>query len=325
MASKSKKTAASNRRQLSLLTLPDVCHDKILSFLTFDEVANLRQSCKYFNQICQKRLNKGFLDVEKYHMQCLKKVKSQLPRRESERRNHPLSRHSDILTAVETRLSLLNMTFMKYIENSICCFIPGKVIDEVYRILRYIETTSSPSRTHEILQELRDISSMAMEHFDEKIVPTFKGHGIQYLKCGSTTISFLPSQIKMKHTLDDVEAAKETMTAVAKRQLKPIQAKMSSLLVKMADVQKVMLEQNNKIEELNRRCLEYDQKLADVQDVISHGPEQVHKCQDEVQPGPSNSKATTRKKEKVPARTTRAVKRKAEESSTPSKRNRSQL
>lgn len=26
-------------------------------------------------------------------------------------------------------------------------------------------------RTHDLLQELRDISSMAMEHFDEKIAP----------------------------------------------------------------------------------------------------------------------------------------------------------
>lgn len=48
-------------------------------------------------------------------------------RRESERRNHSLARHADILAAVETRLSLLNMTFMKYVDSSLCCFIPGKV------------------------------------------------------------------------------------------------------------------------------------------------------------------------------------------------------
>lgn len=48
-------------------------------------------------------------------------------RRESERRNHSLARHADILAAVETRLSLLNMTFMKYVDSNLCCFIPGKV------------------------------------------------------------------------------------------------------------------------------------------------------------------------------------------------------
>lgn len=31
-----------------------------------------------------------------------------------------------------------------------------------------------PLRTHEILQELRDISSMAIDHFEEKIAPTLK-------------------------------------------------------------------------------------------------------------------------------------------------------
>ena len=73
-------------------------------------------------------LNNGFDKVNKFHSHCQKHVKSQLPRRESERRNHPLARHSDILGAVETRLSLLSMTFMKYVDMDSCCFIPGKVI-----------------------------------------------------------------------------------------------------------------------------------------------------------------------------------------------------
>ncbi len=53
-------------------------------------------------------------------------------RRESERRNHSLARHADILAAVETRLSLLNMTFMKYVDSNLCCFIPGKVHVHVF-------------------------------------------------------------------------------------------------------------------------------------------------------------------------------------------------
>jgi hypothetical protein len=65
--------------------------------------------------------------VEKHHGHCLKAVKSQLPRRESERRSHPLARHCDILTAIETRLSILAMTFTKYIDAGLSCFIPGKV------------------------------------------------------------------------------------------------------------------------------------------------------------------------------------------------------
>lgn len=55
-------------------------------------------------------------------------------RRESERRNHSLARHADILAAVETRLSLLNMTFMKYVDSNLCCFIPGKVSALVHSV-----------------------------------------------------------------------------------------------------------------------------------------------------------------------------------------------
>jgi F-box protein 28 len=54
------------------------------------------------------------------------------------------------------------------------------VIDECYKILRMLQDSTNTSgevrnlRAHEILQELRDISSMAIEHFDEKIVPDIK-------------------------------------------------------------------------------------------------------------------------------------------------------
>lgn len=41
-------------------------------------------------------------------------------------------------------------------------------------MLRTIQADENPPRAYEILQELRDISSMAMEYFDEKIVPGFK-------------------------------------------------------------------------------------------------------------------------------------------------------
>lgn len=48
------------------------------------------------------------------------------------------------------------------------------MLDEIDRILSVVENTLPPPRTHEVLQELRDISSMAMEHFDEVILPKLK-------------------------------------------------------------------------------------------------------------------------------------------------------
>lgn len=48
------------------------------------------------------------------------------------------------------------------------------MIDEIYRVLRFINNNPSPPRVHELLQELRDISSMAMEYFEEKVAPNLK-------------------------------------------------------------------------------------------------------------------------------------------------------
>lgn len=86
------------------------------------------QVCRLFNKHCQQRLNKGFAKIDKFHTQIQKEVKNKLPRRESERRNHQLARHVDILSAIETRLSLLGMSYTKYMETGLCCFIPGKVL-----------------------------------------------------------------------------------------------------------------------------------------------------------------------------------------------------
>ena len=184
-----------------MLELPDTAFELVLRFLSFEAVAKLRRVSRRFNCTGKHLLNKGFKNAEKYHMKCLKvaprvskagltvdfqDVKALLPRRESERRNHKLSRHCDILTAIETRLSLLNMTFMKYVDLDLCCFIPGKVIDEIYSVLRSLQTEEQPPRAYEILQELRDISSMSMEFFEETIVPG--------LPCPASPLkSFLPA------------------------------------------------------------------------------------------------------------------------------------
>ncbi|KAH8408338.1 hypothetical protein KR215_002904 [Drosophila sulfurigaster] len=159
---------------MNILDLPDTVLMDILELLTYDEVARKREICARFNYICQQVLNTGFNKVVQEHAKNFKRIKSLLPRRESERRNHMLARHSDILTSIETRISMLTMTYSKFIDLNICCFIPGRVLDEINSILKLLASTTKPLRPHEVLQELRDISSMAIEHFDEKIAVNFK-------------------------------------------------------------------------------------------------------------------------------------------------------
>ena len=133
--------------------LPDCALGHVLGFLSYDQVSKMRLINRRMNRICGSHLTRGFKLVEKYHSKCLKEIKSKLPRRESERKSHPLSRHCDILTAVETRLSLLSMTFLKFVDAEMCCFIPGKVIDEIYSVLKQVKNEKEiPPRPYEILQ-----------------------------------------------------------------------------------------------------------------------------------------------------------------------------
>ncbi|KAI7805926.1 F-box only protein 28 [Triplophysa rosa] len=282
----------------ALLSLPIVAIDTILNFLSYDEISLLRPVCKRMDMICQRMLNQGFLKVERYHSLCQRQVKAQLPRRESERRNHSLARHADILAAVETRLSLLNMTFMKYVDSNLCCFIPGKVIDEIYRVLRYVNSTRAPQRAHEVLQELRDISSMAMEYFDEKIVPILKkrlpGADLSGRLIGSapvagpstslTTMSLLakntPSRSEMTKVQQQVKVNGASMVAL-RREMQEMRIKQLEQQKQLQDQEQKLLEQSQVIGEQSARLAELEHKLRELMDSTaaaastsaSNGPE----------------------------------------------------
>ncbi|UYV69050.1 FBXO28 [Cordylochernes scorpioides] len=251
--------------------------------------------CRALDAACQRTLNLGFLRAERAHATCLRSVKSRLPRRESERKYHHLARHCEILTAMETRLSLLAMTFMKYIDMNLCCFIPGKhdvthnmtglsslqpelwqVIDEIYRVLKVVQGSETPPRAHEILQELRDISSMAMEHFDEHIVPRLKLHLGSKSLCQTTTASSTGNS-----------ETRPPMASTSPSLLSPVhlmQAKMCSgavglfFLRQLAEYAARLTEQEGKVADLTRKLFESERRFSEVLQAITpnkrpHSPE----------------------------------------------------
>ncbi|GJQ84240.1 Mcm10 [Trypoxylus dichotomus] len=200
-------------------------------------------------------------------------MKAMLPRRESERRTHPLARHCDILSAVETRISMLNMTFSKYIDTNLCCFIPGKVVDEIERVLRIIQNKAPPPRTHELLQELRDISSMAMEYFEEQILPNLKLQMEQ-----PPIIPLLPptSSKGSKYVLVDCSLAEDVCNmrkqnrqqkmqfAMFTTQLNKIEKKVKRQGVKLKTQAINIHEQERKIQEQTSKIQEQETTIADL-------------------------------------------------------------
>ena len=49
-------------------------------------------------------------------------------------------------------MNLLSLSFGKYIDANLCCFIPGKIIDEIYHVLKILKTNCDPPSTYEVLQ-----------------------------------------------------------------------------------------------------------------------------------------------------------------------------
>ncbi|XP_062550742.1 F-box only protein 28 [Armigeres subalbatus] len=217
---------------INFLDLPDCMIEQVFEYLTYDEIAKKRIVCRKIDRVCQSLLNRGFMKMIKRHNANLKAIKSQLPRRESERRNHPLAKHSDILTCIETRISMLSMTYSKYIDKDLCCFIPGKVIDEVFNILKLIESTSKPLRAHEVLQELRDISSMAIEHFDENIAHRLKRIMGVHHPSGShlpfPTPGFIQNEVVLPCDVNGEKLILPTLTPISPHKASPQQLYQSS-------------------------------------------------------------------------------------------------
>ncbi|XP_046563446.1 F-box only protein 28-like [Haliotis rubra] len=248
-------------RPSTLLQLPEHIIQNVLSYLSYHEISEARRVCQYFNRCCQELLTQGFNHIDKFHAQIQKEVKSKLPRRESERRNHELSRHVDILSAVETRLSLLSMTYSKYIDHGLCCFIPGKVLDELFTLLKKLqEKKSQPPRAHEFLQELRDISSMAMEHFEEHIIPALK----QQLPAGSLSLAlpdpFSPDQGSSSSM---VHFSTPMRMPSLRQELLRLQHQMRVQSGSVLSYKKELTEQKNKMVEQRKINMEQEKKLQE--------------------------------------------------------------
>lgn len=157
---------------VQLLDLPHEVLEKILSYIGYRNVSQLRLVCRHLDRVCSSVLNLTFQRLQNQMLHRFQAIKSKMPRRESARRTHPLACESDIIETLHMRLTLLQMSFGKHIERKHCCFFAGEILDEVYRILHYIKVTPKLARPYKVTDELFDLSTMAMEYFKEHIEPT---------------------------------------------------------------------------------------------------------------------------------------------------------
>ncbi|KAH7722363.1 F-box domain containing protein [Aphelenchoides avenae] len=169
---------ANDDGELGLLSMPTIVLRRIFGFMTYEHMSHSRAVSKTFKTHMERELNNGFHLLGRVVANSAQRLKKQLPKRESERRSHPFHRYAEIFSAIETRYTLLTMTYKKYIDQNFCCFIPGKVLDLAFvivnRINGYLDANQHVNvDVLGVLVEIRDFSSMAMEHFDEHIAPKF--------------------------------------------------------------------------------------------------------------------------------------------------------
>jgi len=190
--------ANGDARAMLIVELPAEILFKILNYMSFKEISYLRMVSRRFNEICASMLNSTFQRFQSQMLSRFQEIKTQMPRRESARRNHPLAQECDVVETLHMRLSLLEMTFGKHIDRKHVCFFAGEILDEVQRIMRYIRHTPNQTRNPKnpyiyMEDELFDLSTMAMEYFKEHIEPTlpeityFGADFLDFTSFGSST------------------------------------------------------------------------------------------------------------------------------------------
>ncbi|CAN7983350.1 unnamed protein product [Ixodes hexagonus] len=301
-------------RVLNLVDLPSEVLDKILRHASFATVGTVRMVCRYLNQAASSLLNCEFVRLRLAMQQRFQSIKAQMPRRESARRKHPLSRECDIIETVHMRLTLLHMTFGKHIERKHCCFFPGEILDEVHRILLYVEVTPTLSRAYKVTDELFDLTTMAMEYFKEHIEPTLPE--ISYF--GADFLDYTPSfssSLKGQLSLMDMPPSTSTQgscpSAPLSPQAPPVNPTVKKRLRKLRESMKKnsgqvlalrrelkltrrrVASQQRHIVELKARYDDYDQKLQTTSHKLNAVLQELSRCKTELQYWRSKSPAVS--------------------------------
>lgn len=259
----------------------------ILKFLAYEELSFVRAVSKSFDAIARQILNSSFFRLGEELEAAMSSVKRMLPKRESQRRNHSLSRVNEVYSALETRYALLGMTFRKHIDDDSCCFIAGKVLDEAFSVLRILNNCvkrhEQPRETQELLKDIRDYSSMAMEYFDDNIAPTLRSRDpLSALYRNRCRYSSLTALARAPPTI----SLNDSMRSLCSTSSSPTLG-VSSLALGVAEVGKMVEWRKNMEEKLKKQektIAEQDRVIREQGNAINSIIECIHQM---------NSKAST--------------------------------
>ena len=114
------------------------------------------------------------------------------------------------------------------------------------KMLHNVETPKT-LKSHEVLQELRDISSMAIEHFDEKIVPHIKKNLSTSPRCESFSSSGLLFDLFASSSSSQPLSRDSSASCIPEVNTKPQQNPHKSSKSKLSGVVKMYKKQSYQI------------------------------------------------------------------------------
>lgn len=302
------------KQTIFLLDLPIEILDKIFSYVGYKQCAHMRGVSQQMNQVCKGILNSTFQKLQTQLQNRFQTVKKIMPRRESARRSHPSAGECDLVETCHMRLSLLQMTFGKHIDRNHICFFPGSILDEVYNILNYIRTTPKLGRPYIIIEELFDLSTMAMEYFKEHLESTLpeiayfnkdfldfgKHSTTSTRKVSSSHSSSMPSPPQTNMVLrKGIRKIKQGMKrynnqlTVLRNDLRFCKKKSTEQTKQLTEMQKLLAEQQKQTHEYAARLDESEKKYEEMSMKISTLLQEANKCKTELQYWRSKSPATT--------------------------------
>ncbi|KAH8308748.1 hypothetical protein KR059_001299 [Drosophila kikkawai] len=290
---------------VGLLDLPNELIEKILGYVDYKKISNLRMVCHRMNDICMAMLNAAFSRQINTTFSRFQAIKASMPRRESARRSHPLACQCDIIETCYMRLSLLQMSMGKHMERGHCCFFPGSILDEVNGILNYINFTPQLQRPYRVTDELFDLSTMAMEYFKDRIEPTLPG--LAYFNKDFYTLPTTTKRptLAISSDLEDsssnsppqnhmvlrkgIRKIKQGMK-IYNNQLSVLRTELRTCKRKAAEQGKQLAEQQNLLAEQQKQTLEYanrldenDKKNEEITRKFSTLLQELNKCKTELQ------------------------------------------
>ena len=156
-------------KKFTIEDLPDCVLFNVFNLLSYDQVANLRPVSVRFEAIARQHLNHGFYIANLLIDQKSQEIESQMPKRKSLRHRHPLNRQSMFISLLSSTKSAINSALRAACyEDEHFCFFFGKLIDE---LLKFVGQKNFGEFAWEGLEELNDLTPMAMTHLREILMP----------------------------------------------------------------------------------------------------------------------------------------------------------